>query len=114
MIKTFWKAIHSDHTVDSKDLSDDYHPYKNVKRATLQKVIFYDETGKTLQEFENCKDIAFRLRPILTNGQLTGRRWIIENDNKVCVIDYNNVPHIYNSYEESGTYPIIRGPIDET
>ena len=115
MIKTYWKAIHSDKVVGSENLVD--KPYTKIKRATLKKVIFYekDNESKPIIEFTNCKDIFFRLRPLLSDtGILKGRRWVIENNGKICIIDYKNKPTFYNSYQEADTFPLIKSPIDLT
>ena len=114
MIKTYWKAIHSDKVVGSENLSD--KPYTKIKRATLQKVIFYEigKEDKPIITFDNPKDIFFRLRPLLTNQKLAGRRWVIENDGKICIIDYENKAKFFNSYKEADTFPLIKSPIDLT
>jgi hypothetical protein len=114
MISTYWKAIHSDKVLCSENLED--KPYTKINRATLQKVIFYEKgkEDKPIVEFNNPKDIFFRLRPLLTNLKLAGRRWVIENDGKICIIDYENKPKFYNSYKEADTFPLKKSPIDFT
>jgi len=116
MIKTYWKAIHTDRIERSEDMSEIYKPYTKVTRANLVRVVFY-EKGKEetpIITFEHPTDIVWRLRPLMTDGgNLLGRRWVIEVDGRICIIDYENKPNWYDTYEEADTFPILRTGLDE-
>jgi hypothetical protein len=111
--KTFWKAIHSDRIIDSTAITNEEKPYLGITRKNLEKVVFYEEGKEETPIIEfNTNNIFFRLRPLIQNNQPYGRRWVIEADNKVCIIDFENKAHIFNSYEEADTYPINKSKID--
>lgn len=111
--QVYWKAIHSDHVVDSKTTEK---AYTKVKRATLQKLVFYGNDKKV--EFNRPSDvekwnIKWRLRSrINVNGSaVEERNWIVD-DGKFNVLNEFFVLKTFDSCLDCDKKPIIDTPID--
>jgi hypothetical protein len=112
--QVFWKAIHSDHTVDSQTTEK---AYTKVKRATLQKLVFYDEKEERVEftrpENVPTYDIKWRLRTrINQNGSaVEERHWVIQDD-KFHLLNENLELHTHDSCEACDKKPITETPVD--
>lgn len=119
--KTYWRAIHTDKTIESSHHSESYHPYTEVRRDNLLSLIFYKkEKGKeiTLKEFKRPDQskwtIRWRLRNVIDEGtsKLKDRFWIVDDEINISLIRGNEKPQEFKSYEEADRKPITRTPLD--
>jgi hypothetical protein len=114
LTQVFWKAIHSDHTVDSKTTEK---AYTKVKRATLQKLVFYDSDGDEFifkrPEGVSTWPIRWRLRNRVNvnGGAVEERNWVVD-DGKFNILNEDLEMKTFESHIECDKKPIANTPLD--